>query len=161
MPDHAPSTTSAPDAPSSRVVFTLWSWDRISMAGIHALGRAATHGDELLVGVVDDVTLGELQGAAPLIDADDRVEIVQRLRMVSDVVRVDGALLRDPARLGPWLRGHDVTVVAGGLTAADDGAPRTLENLMLCSALDADLPIVAVGRTGTRTDPAQPVTLSA
>lgn len=75
------------------------AWDMFHVGHLNILRRAAEHCDRLVVGVVSDEALERMKGRRPIVPLEERMAIVEAIRMVDDVV-VDFS----PNKLEVWER---------------------------------------------------------
>ena len=69
------------------VVFTNGCFDVLHRGHVDLLREAARHGDALVVGINDDDSIRRLKGAGrPLVEQEDRAEVLAALEMVERVV---------------------------------------------------------------------------
>ena len=62
------------------------AWDMFHIGHLNILKRARQHADWLIVGVVSDEALLAMKGKTPVITLDERMAIVEALRLVDEVV---------------------------------------------------------------------------
>lgn len=62
------------------------AWDMFHIGHLNILRRAAEQCDRLVVGVVTDEALRQMKGRLPIVPLEERMAIVEALRMVDDVV---------------------------------------------------------------------------
>ena len=62
------------------------AWDMFHIGHLNILKLARQHADWLIVGVVSDEALLDMKGKTPVITLDERMAIVEALRLVDEVV---------------------------------------------------------------------------
>lgn len=75
------------------------AWDMFHVGHLNIIRRAAENCDRLIVGVVTDEALERMKGRRPIVPLEERMAIVEAIRMVDDVV-VDSS----PNKVEVWER---------------------------------------------------------
>ena len=115
--------------PSKGVIgYVPGAWDMFHIVHLNILRRARPHCDHLMVGVVSDEGLLRTKGKLPIVNLAERIEIVQSIGIVDQVVIDEGS------KLDVWQR-HPFDVLFKG----DDwlGTPKG-------DKLEADMATVGV-----------------
>ena len=74
---------------TERVGYVPGVWDLFHIGHLNVLRNAAEHCDRLIAGVVSDGNAQRAKGVAPVIPADERLEIVEAIRYVDRAVIED------------------------------------------------------------------------